>query len=147
MCVVDNPMEESTIVEDGRSNGSSTINKNEVSTNTANTMPKSFSRKVLVKSAFQDDSFPQGCQFSPDGLCVLTAHSNELLLFNTEFGTDEGGDDDSLTTTTTTTPRPLWNPALKCPAGDSVRAYQWYPHMNSSDPSTCCFVGTARYGF
>jgi hypothetical protein len=91
-------------------------------------------RKILAEATFQD-TFPQGCQFSPDGLCLLTAQNNDLLLYNTEFG--GRGEDDSSTLAP-------WKPALTCPAGDSVRAYQWYPHMDSSDPSTCCFIGTAR---
>jgi hypothetical protein len=120
------PMNPTSSVEDVRGSASPTIDESE---------SKSSCRKILVEATFQD-TFPQGCQFSPDGLCLLTAQSNELLLYNTEFGRE----DDS-------NPPPPWNPALKCPAGDSVRSYLWYPHMDSRDPSTCCFVGTARYVF
>jgi WD40 repeat protein len=37
-----------------------------------------------------------------------------------------------------------WKPALTYPTGDSVRTFAWYPRMDSSDPSTCCFVGASR---
>jgi len=89
----------------------------------------SFKRKILSEATTQD-AFPQGCQFSPDGLCILTAQNHELMLYDTTL--TEGSND------------PAWRPALTSPAGDSVRAYQWYPHMKSSDPATCCFVGAAR---
>jgi len=73
-------------------------------------------------------TFPQGCKFSPDGLCVLTAQCNQLMLYNTQ----------------TTATNDEWKAALKCEGGDSVRSYEWYPHMNSSDPSSCCFAGVSR---
>lgn len=80
-----------------------------------------------IAEAVVQESFPQDCRFSPDGLCVLTSRGHELVLYNTDSGTTTA-----------------WKPALQCPAGDSVRAYEWYPHMDSREPSTCCFVGTSR---
>jgi hypothetical protein len=87
---------------------------------------------VLSTSSFQDDivdndGFPQGCQFSPDGLCILTSRCNKLLLYNT-----------------VTTYTEHWKPVLECPSGDSVRSYVWYPHMRSNDPASCCFAGVSR---
>ena len=78
------------------------------------------------------DHFPQGVQFSPDGLCLLTSAGHRLVLYNTP------------PTTTTTTAQTEWKQALQCEAGDTIRSYAWYPHMNSADPSTCCFLGTSR---
>lgn len=66
---------------------------------------------------------PQGVKFSPDGLCLLTALSNELRLYNCN----------SLDTS-----------ALTCHGGDIVRSFDWYPHMDSNKPETCCFLGTSR---
>ncbi len=83
-----------------------------------------------ISEAVLQETFPQDCRFSPDGLCVLTSHGHELVLYNTELQSDSENT--------------VWKPALRCPAGDSVRAYEWYPHMDSREPSTCCFVGTAR---
>lgn len=82
----------------------------------------------LLADCYFEKSFPQGCKFSPDGLCILTRQENQLLLYNTPT---QATDD-------------CWKPALKCEGGDSVRSYAWYPHMNSSDPSSCCFLGVSR---
>jgi len=66
---------------------------------------------------------PKGLKFSPDGLCVLTSVGNEMRLYNTSsFGTA----------------------ALTCHGGDVVRSFDWYPHMDSAKPETCCFLGTSR---
>lgn len=90
-----------------------------------------------------EGNFFQGCSFSPDGLCVLTATAADgrLRLYNTVFSSDDdttigdgdgdGGDE--------------WESALKIAAGDAVRSYAWYPHMSSQDPSTCCFAAASRY--
>lgn len=69
------------------------------------------------------DLIPQGVQFSPDGLCLLTAVGNELRIYNCTS---------------------LNSSALKCQGGDIVRSFDWYPHMNSNSPETCCFLGTSR---
>mmetsp|Transcript_13316 Transcript_13316/g.37485 ORF Transcript_13316/g.37485 Transcript_13316/m.37485 type:complete len:570 (-) Transcript_13316:1086-2795(-) len=81
---------------------------------------------------------PQGCQFSPDGTCLLTARANRLELYNTPYEEDVETDynDDGTGND--------WKPALTCNAGESVRSYAWYPHMKSSDPATCCFLGVSR---
>jgi hypothetical protein len=82
---------------------------------------------VLAEKTSKDD-FPQGSQFSPDGLCVLTSRCNRLELYNTQ----------------TTGSKEIWKPALTCGGGDTVRSYTWYPHMDSADPATCCFAGVSR---
>jgi len=81
-----------------------------------------------------EGNFPQGCSFSPDGLCILTstAGDNRLRLYNTP--TSEG----ELDTPTE------WQTALSIKGGDSVRSYSWYPRMNSSNAATCCFLGASR---
>ena len=111
----------------------------------------------------REDAFPQGCRFSPDGLCVLTSQCHRLLLYNTPNeafqtsssatatveGNDENGGENTMTTTTTTNaPNDSvvvdWKPELDIPAGEKVRSYEWYPHMDSSNPASCCFVATSR---
>ena len=82
----------------------------------------------IGKSVDTYDSYPQGCSFSPDGLCVLTSCKNVLRLYNTPANNDQAA---SLTT------------VLTAKGGDTVRSYDWYPYMKSSDPSTCCFVATS----
>ena len=37
-----------------------------------------------------------------------------------------------------------WQSILSASTGDSVRAYEWYPMMNSREPSTCAFLSTSR---
>ena len=73
------------------------------------------------------DDFPQGCLFSPDGSCILTSIGKTLRLYNTA---------DAFTS--------QWKAALHCPAAESIRSLAWYPHMQSDDPSTCCFLATSR---
>ena len=112
------------------------------------------------------DNFPQGCSFSPDGLCVLTAtaRDNRLRLYNTpplppvtaeqekqegelSTGPADASHDASPSTTqqqSTVPPLPSWNAALNYQAGDTIRSYSWYPHMNSSDPTTCAFLCASR---
>jgi hypothetical protein len=85
-----------------------------------------------------EERFPQGCAFSPDGLCVLTATGPTLRLYNTIFPNQEKEES------------PIINEvkelktALECQGGYSNRSYMWYPHMKSSEPSSCCFVATSR---
>ena len=97
----------------------------------------------------RDSGIPKGCKFSPDGTCLLTARANKLELYNTPFeeedettNTDEkdeaSGEDGD------TTIAGEWEPAVTCNSGDSVRSYLWYPHMKSSDPASCCFLGVSR---
>jgi WD40 repeat protein len=74
------------------------------------------------------DDFPQGCSFSPDGSCILTSIGKTLRLYNTA---DAFTDSD-------------WKAALHCSGAESIRSFAWYPHMQSHDPSTCCFLTTSR---
>jgi len=90
---------------------------------------------VLFRSATTVDlsnDLPQGVKFSPDGLCVLTSAGNRLRLYNTPDVQSESSE------------RQDWKAILESHGGDTVRCYDWYPHMASSDPSTCCFVGASR---
>jgi WD40 repeat protein len=83
-----------------------------------------------------DGNFPQGCSFSPDGLCVLTstAANSKLRLYNTY--TEGMSDSDEKV--------PEWKAALTSTGNDTVRSYAWYPHMKSTDPGSCCFLATCR---
>ena len=105
----------------------------------ASLLAESFSSSSLAKDL--DCDIPKGCEFSPDGTCLLTARGNKLELYNTPYDdeTTDGENDESSETATN-----LWEPALTCNGGETVRSYAWYPHMNSSDPATCCFLGVSR---
>jgi telomerase Cajal body protein 1 len=109
--------------------------------------------KLLAQSTDvqNTDNFYQGCSFSPDGLCILTstAADGKLRLYNTITHCNEDNvnnndnkpvdvGDDAVAVTD-------WKTALVSVGGDTVRSYAWYPHMNSNDPASCCFVATRRY--
>ena len=76
------------------------------------------------------DNYNKGCQFSPDGLCILTctALDNILHLYNTPMKqTNE-----------------RIHSVLTYKEGDCIRDYTWYPNMNSNDPSSCVFLSAAK---
>jgi WD40 repeat protein len=91
------------------------------------------STRTYVPSTMEGDWFPKGCQFSPDGLCVLTARCHQLQLYNTPMEKNYPNRD-----------RIDWDPVLTYDTGDAVRKYAWYPPMKSSEAVSCCFVGVSR---
>jgi WD40 repeat protein len=86
------------------------------------------------------DNFPQGCSFSPDGLCIATATAADatLRLYNTQVSMDDDNDE--------SVQQPQqWKTALASTAvGEVVRSYDWYPPMQSTLPATCCLIATGR---
>lgn len=128
------------------------------------TAPQVMARSSDIAGA---DDFPNGCSLSPDGLCVLTATARRLHLYNTpplppvttstereeqegQLSTEQPADgsngassSSSQGTVPPTTPA-SWKAALSYQAGDTIRSYSWYPHMNSSDPTTCAFLCASR---
>jgi WD40 repeat protein len=92
-----------------------------------------------------ESNFPQGCQFSPDGLCILTSTraDHTLRLYNTPPLTPTSKPEEEEEKETET--QSSWNSVLKYQSGDSVRCYNWYPQMNSYDPSSCAFIASSRY--
>jgi WD40 repeat protein len=98
-------------------------------------------------------NYPQGVSFSPDGLCVLTTtvDDHRLRLYNTppvllqrdDEQEQEQHEQQSLNNNKNKPITPLTS-VLSCPNGDVVRSYAWYPHMNSSNPATCCFAASCR---
>jgi len=117
-----------------------------------------------------DDNFPQGCSFSPDGLCIATATAADatLRLYNIvqESGKEndaEGGNGDDEnddendnkqkeqqggggSEQLSPKKQPIaWKTALASAAvGEVIRCYDWYPPMQSSQPATCCLAATGR---
>ncbi|VEU35760.1 unnamed protein product [Pseudo-nitzschia multistriata] len=87
---------------------------------------------------------PQGCRFSPDGTCLLTARGSRLEIYNTPYEGEVCTEGDGDKNDDGNEKRPRWTPAITCHSGESVRSYAWYPHMKSSDPATCCFLGASR---
>ena len=88
--------------------------------------------------------FLYGAQFSPDGLCVLAAATDDALrlfelpksLWPKESVHVESSTADALIGALC--------PVLTCREGESVFDFCWYPLMTSLDPRTCCFVSTSR---
>ena len=75
-------------------------------------------------------SIPQGCQFSPDGTCLLTAKANRLELYNTPYENDDNnqndddekdgvdGDNDNDNDNDKTNIKNDWVPAITCNGGE-----------------------------
>ncbi len=97
-----------------------------------------------------EGNFPQGCEISPDGLCVLTstAADNLLRLYNIHPTTATTLESDASNVQKQQTPErkgpSSWQYCLSAQEGDSVRTYCWYPLMNSYDPATCAFAAASR---
>lgn len=104
----------------------------------ADTLTEKESPTLIAKSVdiSGEGNFPQGCSFSPDGLCVLTSTAGDyrLRLYNTPK--EESSDAPSVSVD--------WKTALSIRGGDSVRSYSWYPQMNSSNAASCCFLAASR---
>ncbi|CAB9501244.1 Cajal body protein 1 [Seminavis robusta] len=94
-----------------------------------------------------DGNFPQGCSFSPDGLCIATATAADarLRLYNTVHNSNCTTDATTDNNGKTSVKIHAWQTALASTVvGETIRSYDWYPPMNSSDPSTCCLIATGR---
>lgn len=116
-----------------------------------------------------NENFTRGCQFSPDGLCVLTctASDNLLRLYNTpqlqlqppppshpsspppSNESRQEISDVCVKFESESSAAPVkvdqWKTILSAKAGDSVRTYSWYPLMNSYEPASCAFLSSCRY--
>jgi hypothetical protein len=102
--------------------------------------PKLIARSVDVHGA---DNFPVGCQFSPDGLCLLTSTGadSRLRLYNTVLESER---EEDATNDAASVHVHEWKAALSVSGGNAVRSYHWYPLMRSDDPASCCFLASAR---
>jgi WD40 repeat protein len=78
------------------------------------------------------NNFTKGVKISPDGSCVLTnSEDNILRVFE-------------LPDQQNTTPNSDWQSALQAKEGETVYDFCWYPLMNSSYPTSCCFISSSR---
>ena len=99
-----------------------------------------------------EGNYPQGCSFSPDGLCIATttAADSTLRLYNTVTSTTvspspSSDDNNNNNNNNTLQPAQPWKTALTSNVvGEMIRSYDWYPQMRSSDPATCCLLATGR---
>uniref|UniRef100_A0A182NWI3 WD repeat-containing protein 79 n=1 Tax=Anopheles dirus TaxID=7168 RepID=A0A182NWI3_9DIPT len=85
-------------------------------------------------------NYLQGCRWSPDGTCVLSAVNNDGMhivelpadLFGKEHVSDAR-------------PVDLLTSAVHVPEGGLVYDYAWYPAMNSTRPETCCWAASRQH--
>jgi telomerase Cajal body protein 1 len=113
----------------------------QASTTTVAKDPRCFAESTDILG---HDNFPQGCSFSPDGLCIATATAADatLRLYNTQVSTDHNYNCDN--DESVQQPQP-WKTALASTVvGEVVRSYDWYPPMQSTQPATCCLIATGR---
>ena len=81
--------------------------------------------------------YTKGCSWSPDGTCLLVgSDDNTIRLFELPEEVDDG-QGESLHVVDL--PQ-----ALSVHEAETVYDYQWYPLMDSNDPTMCCFASTSR---
>lgn len=105
-----------------------------------------FESPTLLSSAHKEfepneksENFTKGCQWSPDGTCVLVPSEDFRLrvyelpkeLYNTDRLDFKN------------IPSQL-DAALCVKDGGLIYDTCWYPYMNSWNPSTCCFLSTSQ---
>nr|CCA23064.1 conserved hypothetical protein [Albugo laibachii Nc14] len=77
----------------------------------------------------RENNFTKGVQTSPDNLCLLTnSEDHTIRIFEPSLDQDCANAQSVL--------------QIKEPG--SIYDMTWYPHMNSSYPSTCCFLTTSK---
>ncbi|KAG7210964.1 hypothetical protein KM043_016336 [Ampulex compressa] len=83
------------------------------------------------------ENFTKGCQWSPDGTCLLVPSEDfriRIYELPRELYSGKFSDLTSMNFT----------PALTIKEGGLIYDSCWYPHMNSWDPVTCCFLSTSK---
>ncbi|XP_011700964.1 PREDICTED: telomerase Cajal body protein 1 [Wasmannia auropunctata] len=84
------------------------------------------------------ENFTKGCQWSPDGTCLLVPSEDfRIRIYELPRELYSGQVPSDFVQTNLA-------PALTVKEGGLVYDTCWYPFMNSWDPSTCCFLSTSR---
>lgn len=85
-----------------------------------------------------NENFTKGCQWSPDGTCLLVpAEDFRIRIYELPRELYSGKVPSELPITS-------FKAALSVREGGLVYDSCWYPLMNSWDPATCCFLSTSR---
>ncbi|XP_065178596.1 telomerase Cajal body protein 1-like [Sycon ciliatum] len=85
------------------------------------------------------DNFLRGCEWAPDGSCVLTcSNDNSLRVFNLPPSVYQSGPAETAGEVTE------MESVLSAREGELIYDYCWYPKMNSSDPVSCFFLSSCR---
>jgi telomerase Cajal body protein 1 len=113
----------------------------------------SYTEYELVRSMSKSSavySFLKESSFSPDGRSILcSSEDGTFLLYDVDVETIEekkyyrSNDTCNISHTRGECHQLLGN-LRTMSAGESIYDFSWYPHMNSSDPTTCCFAYTSR---
>ncbi|XP_052869146.1 telomerase Cajal body protein 1 homolog [Anopheles cruzii] len=85
-------------------------------------------------------NYLQGCRWSPDGTCVLTAVNNDgmhIVEMPTDLYRAETVSEDR--------PVDILTSAVHVKEGGLVYDYAWYPRMNSGYPETCCWIASRQH--
>eukprot|EP01083_Nonionella_stella_P133522 405955_1 len=94
-----------------------------------------------ISASVSSGNFLKGCQWSPDGLCLLTnSEDNCLRVFEVPADILQGSSD----TTTNDPPVHSLTSVLKMQESETVFDFCWYPQMSSASPETCCLASTCR---
>lgn len=84
--------------------------------------------------------FVKGCNWSPDGTCVLTTVNGDGMhvaeLPSDLYGNETISNDRSVD---------VLQSAVHVNEGGIVYDYCWYPFMNSNDPASCCWLATRQH--
>lgn len=84
------------------------------------------------------ENFTKGCQWSPDGTCLLVPSEDfRIRIYELPKELYSGQIPSDFIQTNFT-------PALMVKEGGLIYDTCWYPFMNSWDPATCCFLSTSR---
>jgi WD40 repeat protein len=93
-----------------------------------------------------ESGFLKSLQFSPDGLCTLSATENNNAIICSIDDTEMrslsyyGNGGDSITSTESHRSRI----DAEIPIGEAIYDLKWYPGMQSSNPASKCFISTSR---
>ncbi|XP_018392756.1 PREDICTED: telomerase Cajal body protein 1 isoform X2 [Cyphomyrmex costatus] len=93
---------------------------------------------VATKEYESTENFTKGCQWSPDGTCLLVPSEDfRIRLYELPRELYSGQIPSDFVQTNFTS-------ALTIKEGGLIYDTCWYPFMNSWEPTTCCFLSTSR---
>ncbi|XP_078035279.1 telomerase Cajal body protein 1 homolog [Augochlora pura] len=84
------------------------------------------------------ENFTKGCQWSPDGTCLLVSSEdfrNRIFELPHEFYSEKIPSNLESTN---------FKAVLNIKEGGIIYDTCWYPYMNSWEPATCCFLSTSK---
>ena len=105
---------------------------------------------MCVGAAFEEFAAEQrnnclkGVQWSPDGLCLLTASEDcQLRLFEPPTELPEDEPPGVHASDSRSAPAEMRS-VLQVRESGTIYDYAWYPYMDSNNPASCCFISSSR---